>query len=206
MTDRDDPGHFLKYWRKLRGLTQSALANRAGTVQQHVAKLENGERQLQPNTGQRFAEALGINLRQLYFGPDEPTDEEVAMIRVIRRLPPARRNALMEITGALEENAAPFVPPPDALVRAAEQTGESIGGFDPKLWEDLDQFAEGELAGIAEIGRTTIEQRTPIVATLYLLAQKDAAAGLKPDYARFRLFIHGQAHALRAAGRRRPQA
>ncbi len=57
MTKPETP---LRRWRKRRGLTQSQLADRVGTRQQQIAKLENAQRRLSDDWLGRLAQALDI--------------------------------------------------------------------------------------------------------------------------------------------------
>lgn len=74
MTDdslRPIPPLFLREWRRLKALTQTELAERAGVTQGTVSFLEKpGHRQAHPSTIRKLADALGIKPEQLYWPPD----------------------------------------------------------------------------------------------------------------------------------------
>ncbi|WP_341909635.1 helix-turn-helix transcriptional regulator [Ferrovibrio terrae] len=200
--------HFLRHWRTAKKLSQAALAELAGTVQQHIAKLENGERDLVPQQARRLASALGINMRQLYFGPDEPNDEEFALIQKLRMLPESRRRAVLEVVGGMDLSlpVSPQAAIPAALAQAADEMGKPIANFDRARWEELQRFTSNELAQIREIQQPSDQRLDEIVATVYLLDMKNAEMGHRPDFSQLQLFVRGQAKSLRAERRRRPQA
>ena len=57
-------GAQIRYWRERRGLTQAALAERAGLSWIYIAKLEGGDRRAPSLTAlERIARALGVKLR-----------------------------------------------------------------------------------------------------------------------------------------------
>ena len=62
----------VKQWRKVRGLSQRALAERAGVGYVNIARLELGQTDPRLSTLQRLAEALGIRLVDLFEGPKRP--------------------------------------------------------------------------------------------------------------------------------------
>jgi len=53
------PRHFIKEWRKHRGLTQEQLAERIGIARSYLTKIERGDRRYD----QPFLEAAGDALR-----------------------------------------------------------------------------------------------------------------------------------------------
>jgi transcriptional regulator with XRE-family HTH domain len=64
-------GEQLKAWRTVRGLSQRALAERAGVVYPLVARLELGQTDPRLSTLKRLAEALGIDVVDLLTGPPQ---------------------------------------------------------------------------------------------------------------------------------------
>ncbi len=63
MIDRMDPGRHLREARRRSGLSQRALAARAGTSQSVVARIENGQTSPSVDTLVRLLEAAGLELR-----------------------------------------------------------------------------------------------------------------------------------------------
>lgn len=56
---------LLRAWREHLGLTQEAVASRAGMKQPALARLERGESQPRRATLKRLAEAMGLTVAQL---------------------------------------------------------------------------------------------------------------------------------------------
>ena len=56
-------GHYMKQWRRQRGLSQLDLAVRADVSQRHVSFLETGRSRLGENVVHKVAEALQVPLR-----------------------------------------------------------------------------------------------------------------------------------------------
>ncbi|WP_341914578.1 helix-turn-helix transcriptional regulator [Ferrovibrio terrae] len=196
---------FLRHWRKARGITQTDIAQRAGTSQQHVGAIERGERGLTAHMAKRLAKALGITVMQLYFGPDAPSHDELTLLHKLRRLNDLDQSMVLTMVARFDPaKGAPGVPP-DLTAFAADE-GIDIGTFDRERWDDLDAFAERELAEYPEIGATSPERRSTTVASLYLIDLEDRKAGRAPNYSQFRLVIKGQVTSRRAQGLRRPQA
>jgi transcriptional regulator with XRE-family HTH domain len=65
-------GTALKEWRKIRGLSQWALADKSGVGYASIARIETGRQD--PTVGMlaRLAEALGIGLVDLFSEPNRP--------------------------------------------------------------------------------------------------------------------------------------
>jgi XRE family transcriptional regulator, regulator of sulfur utilization len=62
-------GEQVRAWRAVRGLSQRALAERAGVVYVLVARLELGQTDPRLSTLERLAEALKIPVVDLLMGP-----------------------------------------------------------------------------------------------------------------------------------------
>lgn len=56
--DVERPPHFLREWRKFRGLTQQSLADAVGTSKTVVSEMERGNLQLSPKWLRKFAPIL----------------------------------------------------------------------------------------------------------------------------------------------------
>ena len=65
--------HFLREWRKHRGLTQQQLADRLETNKGNVANWENGKRGLTADVQFALAEALGTQPEDLFRDPEQPS-------------------------------------------------------------------------------------------------------------------------------------
>jgi transcriptional regulator with XRE-family HTH domain len=61
----------VRAWRTVRGLSQRALAERAGMVYPMVARLELGQTDPRLSTLERLAEALSIDVVDLLTGPPQ---------------------------------------------------------------------------------------------------------------------------------------
>ncbi|MBB4613267.1 helix-turn-helix transcriptional regulator [Novosphingobium taihuense] len=55
----------LRVWRKLRGLTQSALARASGVNRVQIADIEAGRRKGSLETARKLADALGVSIDDL---------------------------------------------------------------------------------------------------------------------------------------------
>ena len=55
----------LRVWREYRGLTATALADKAGIAQSYVSQIETGRRDGTVDTYRRLAEALGVSIDDL---------------------------------------------------------------------------------------------------------------------------------------------
>jgi len=55
----------LRVWREHRGLTQRALAEKAGLTQAYIAQIETGRRKGDVGVYRRLAEVLGVDIEDL---------------------------------------------------------------------------------------------------------------------------------------------
>lgn len=89
----------LRMARIARGITQHALADKAGVSQQLLSKLEKGKIRMTPERAQTFAALLGCRALDLLpsFANQPPPDgtQEVELLRIYRMLTPSQRDALM---------------------------------------------------------------------------------------------------------------
>jgi DNA-binding XRE family transcriptional regulator len=58
-------GNRLRDFREAQGLTQTQLARRAGLLQSHISRLENGENSFTERSLNKIAKALGIRPEQI---------------------------------------------------------------------------------------------------------------------------------------------
>lgn len=55
----------IRRWRQRRGLTQEALATRAGVTRPYLARLEGGQHEVRLATLAKIAKALGVPVTKL---------------------------------------------------------------------------------------------------------------------------------------------
>lgn len=68
------PRHFIRAWRKFRGLTQAQLAHRVGLDVTYVSKIESGNRRFDETFLHAAADALQCTLADLIMR--DPADPE----------------------------------------------------------------------------------------------------------------------------------
>ena len=92
-----EKGHFIKEWRRHRGLTQEQLAERIDTSASAISQLETGKQ----SYTQRILEdiALALNTEPASLLAEDPArqDEIWQLLEKIRRLPPATRRQAIAI-------------------------------------------------------------------------------------------------------------
>ena len=74
--------------RQEKGLSQTELAEKAGTVQAHIANIENGKRDIDIEMMIKLAKALGVKAYELLPEEEQPetlTPEEQAFIDLFRK-------------------------------------------------------------------------------------------------------------------------
>ena len=98
-----DPIHYLRAWRRYRGLTQEQLAERAGISHSTVSRVENGESDLTRTTAAPLAAALKIRTADLFRDPADP-DDAWSTAAKIAALSPERRRILARFLASLAED------------------------------------------------------------------------------------------------------
>lgn len=68
---------FLAAWREKKNLTQQQVADRLETSDVTISRWETGERRPDLNAQAAYAEALGIELADLWRHPDTPSADEL---------------------------------------------------------------------------------------------------------------------------------
>jgi transcriptional regulator with XRE-family HTH domain len=68
---------YLAKWRDRKGLTQQQVADRLETSDVTISRWETGERRPDLNAQAAYAEALGIELPDLWRDPDRPSADEL---------------------------------------------------------------------------------------------------------------------------------
>ena len=91
-------GHYVKEWRKHRGLTQEQLAGRLGVATSTVSQLETGKQGYSQATLEALAEALSCEPWQL-ISMDPGKEGEV--IDLVRMLNDAQRDQALRVLRAL---------------------------------------------------------------------------------------------------------
>lgn len=92
--------HFLREWRKHRGLTQQQLADRLETNKGNVANWENGKRGIGADVQAALSEALSIDPQDLFRDPAQPSADAL-----LRNATPEIRAQALAIIEALMKTA-----------------------------------------------------------------------------------------------------
>lgn len=87
-------GHYIKEWRKFRGLTQLQLAERIGIDKGYVSKIENGRRRYDQPFLEATAEILRCEVPDLIMR--DPLDPD-GIWSIWDTLKPAERTQVVEI-------------------------------------------------------------------------------------------------------------
>jgi len=95
--------NHIRSLRQQRGLSQQDLADALGTNKQQIGRLEKGERQLTESWIRRLCTQLGCTAADLlgYDGVPDFSEDEIALIRAIRGLNDADRQAILRFVSAL---------------------------------------------------------------------------------------------------------
>jgi transcriptional regulator with XRE-family HTH domain len=93
-------GGIIAERRNRLGLSQSELAERVGINQESLSKMENGRISPKFERLQRFADALGCRVEDLFkFKPEQPLEQAVAIADMIQGLPDAEREVIVRMIG-----------------------------------------------------------------------------------------------------------
>jgi transcriptional regulator with XRE-family HTH domain len=90
----------LREWRKYRGLTQSAVADRTEIDQSTIARIETGRLPYNEETLARFAVAYGVDVPDLFTNPMEP-DPPKLVYQKLRGAPKSVQDRALAIIDAL---------------------------------------------------------------------------------------------------------
>lgn len=90
------PRLFLAEWREAKGLTQEALAGRLETTNATISRWERGERRPDLDAQAALAEALGVELIDLFRHPDTPSADAL-----LRDQPPEIREQAIKLIQAI---------------------------------------------------------------------------------------------------------
>jgi transcriptional regulator with XRE-family HTH domain len=160
----------LKHFREQKGLTQSALADLAGTTQPQVQRLEAGERKLTREWATKLAPFLGVSAKELLF------DEEV--LAATKSASELKRVALGD---EFEPDADPDVRP-----TVGSETGRQ--GIPKNSIAEIDVTAGLGAGGIAMISEASSPNGARFAAEVVkdfwvLPAWILARLGIKPEHA-----------------------
>lgn len=108
-------GNNLRMMRERRGITQEDLALKSGLTQGYINFLENGKRGYSKKSLEKIANALGIQISELF---EEKTREEPAIVAEQPLLYGKRRRLCDTIISLLEQLPTPVVDHYRALLKA----------------------------------------------------------------------------------------
>ena len=92
------PRHFLKEWRKHRGLTQEQLAERMGVVRSYISHVENGKRRYDQHLLEAAADALQCTAGDLIErDPSRPQ----ALWAIWNQIPADKQEVVMDMVHGL---------------------------------------------------------------------------------------------------------
>lgn len=83
--DEKRPPHYLREWRKHKGLTQQQLADAVDTSKSQISELERYNLQLSPKWLRKLAPVLGI--QQGYILDHHPDDLDNDIVDIWARIP-----------------------------------------------------------------------------------------------------------------------
>ena len=107
------PANRIREVREARDFTQEFLAEKIGTSNQQIGRLENRERRLTWEWMQKIANALECHPMDLVEAAATPSnDEERKLLEAYRQLPAHERQTVNNMADYLAEKAAPGFKPP----------------------------------------------------------------------------------------------
>lgn len=92
-----DVGERIRFLRTKDGLTQNALAERAGVAQTHLRRVELGEADITVGHLQLICDALGVSLKDFFNVSGDMEELATAM----SNLTPRQKNLLIEFLKSL---------------------------------------------------------------------------------------------------------
>lgn len=123
----DKPPHFIRDWRKFRGLTQEQLAAKVGVATATISQLEKGKQGFTDSTLYGIAEALDVTAGAILERPpgEDIGPAEVPLVGYVGA--GAAAHFYAEAQGPFETVTAPENATPDTV--AVEIRGESLGAL-----------------------------------------------------------------------------
>lgn len=85
----------VEHFRKIRGLTQTQLADVIGTSQPHISRIERGDDGPPLKMFKQIADALGVTLSDLFAENRGPA--EMMLLETFRSLPPERQRGWLDM-------------------------------------------------------------------------------------------------------------
>jgi phage repressor protein C with HTH and peptisase S24 domain len=114
--------HFVKEWRKAKGLTQAQLGDAVGLTETSINRIENGKQRLTESNVAAIARILGCGPGDLYSAPPAETTpippQSASSVRPADVVLPAR--------AAMERNVPVYGTAAGSLVGAFQITSETI--------------------------------------------------------------------------------
>lgn len=103
------PANRIRHLREERALTQEQLAEKTGTTNQQIGRLENRERRLTWDWMQRIAAALECHPMDLVEEtvPASASDDERKLLESYRALPDEEKRTVSNMADYLAEKTAP---------------------------------------------------------------------------------------------------
>lgn len=96
------PRHFIKEWRKYRGLTQEQLASRVGTAVSSISQLETGKQGYSQALLEELATALACEPWDLLHVDPEKAGEVIDLTRLLKDAnPEVQAEAIGYVRGLL---------------------------------------------------------------------------------------------------------
>lgn len=93
--------HFAKQWRKHKGLSQTELAERLGTTQSEISKVERLDKRVKVSDLSAVADGLGVSIDDLILVDPSNPDPAKAVYSKIRRAAPEKQKQIMAVVDAL---------------------------------------------------------------------------------------------------------
>lgn len=85
----------IAHYRKMRGLTQTDLAEMVGVKQPHISRIEKGDDGVSLRLYKDIASALRVELYELFT--DEMNDAEALLLEAFRQVPPQIQRSWIEM-------------------------------------------------------------------------------------------------------------
>lgn len=91
------PRHFIREWRKARGLTQEQLASRLNVAVSSISQLETGKQGYSQPTLEALADALGCQPADLLMRNPTTKDAIWSIEDQLNRAAPDKRSAILAV-------------------------------------------------------------------------------------------------------------
>lgn len=101
LKEDERPRHFIREWRKSKGLTQEALASRLDVAVSTISQLETGKQGYSQPMLEALAVALGTEPASLLMRNPLEVDSPWAIQERLAKAPPARRRDILLVVDAM---------------------------------------------------------------------------------------------------------